>query len=261
MSSTFAGTTETSWRVTYPKDCVKYIEPFRRHFWDHDGVCALLDGFFREIGDVRTVCELGSGGGTNLAHLARRGYRCFGYDSNEESVRMSRARASASGEASQFEVLDFADRLPTRQFDAVVSLFVPISLSDMRALALRSYEIIRPNGYFACMLLAAEDAFEHVAQRSVNTTEHLEIDGIDVVRMNFFEKSGDRIHFEGIYLANEPSGVRMFKDRDTYDLVVSSNQLVLPEDRFELTSNQRIFGKPDQAPPMTYEVVQIYRKL
>lgn len=259
MASQSAATAD-SWRVTYPSDCVKYIEPFRREYWDHGGVCRLLDDFFKTQGDVRTVCELGSGGGTNLAHLAEHGYRCFGYDANEESVRMSRARAADRQESTEFELLDFASAVPDRSFDAVVSLFVPISLRDMRDLALKTHQIIRPGGYFACMLLAVEEPYHDVAERRTSTQEHLVIDGVDVVRMNFFEKSGDRIRFEGVYLANEPAGVRMFKDVDTYDLVSARQTLELPDDKFELLARERIYGKADQAPPMTYEIVEIYRR-
>src|SRR5215813_14506109 len=67
-----------SWIVSYPDNCVRYIEAFRRHFWDHAGVCRLLDEFFRADGNVHQVCELGSGAGTNMLNLAAYGYQCSG---------------------------------------------------------------------------------------------------------------------------------------------------------------------------------------
>ena len=146
--------TERTWKITYPDDCVKYIEAFRRDCWDHQGVCQLLHEFFSQQGNVDTVCELGSGAGTNLMHLCDYGYECFGYDSNQESIAISKSRAESNRKNIHFELLDFSKGLPNRQFDAVVSLFVPISLEDMEELTKRSLQIVKPGGYFASMLLA-----------------------------------------------------------------------------------------------------------
>jgi len=251
---------EPAWRITYPNDCIRYVEAFRRHFWDHNGVCKLLDEFFRDEGSVQTVCELGSGAGTNLGHLSDLGYRCYGYDCSIESVEMSISRAKAAAAPTEFRLMDFFNDLPEREFDAVLSLFVPISLADMRDLAMRAHRIVRPGGYFACMLLAVQEEFETVAENTVTTTEHLEIGGEDVLRFNFFAKDGNRVAFEGVYLANSPGGLRMFKDRDTYDLMSAANPFTLPESHFERISRQRVYGKPNQAPPMSFEVLDIYRK-
>jgi SAM-dependent methyltransferase len=252
---------ESSWRVVYPENCIRYIEAFRRHYWDHAGVTRNLHDFFGARGGVKSICELGSGAGTNLTHLSDFGYECTGYDANEESISLSQSRAVNSGRNIGFSLLDFAQELPGRQFDAVVSLFVPISLEDMRSLAERAHSIIRPGGFFACMLLAVEPEFEKVPAKTVSTTEHLEVDDATVLRFNFFDKQNDQIAFRGIYLVNEAGHLRMFKDTDRYDLLTSSRDFALNPSRYQHELRQRVFGKPDQAPPMTYEVIDIYRKL
>ena len=38
---------ESSWRVVYPENCIRYIEAFRRHYWDHEGVIRRPARFFR----------------------------------------------------------------------------------------------------------------------------------------------------------------------------------------------------------------------
>lgn len=251
---------EKSWRVTYPDDCIRYIEAFRRDCWDHQGVCRLLHEFFAQQGNVRTICELGSGAGTNLMHLCDYGYECFGYDSNQESVAISRNRAKSDGKDIQFELLDFAQRLASRQFDAVVSLFVPISLEDMEELIQRSWQIVKPGGYFACMLLAVLPEFENIPEHNVTNTEFLEVDGIPVTRFNYYKKHGHQIQYDGVYLAGEPQGTRMFQDRDRYDLLTKEQMLNIPETEYQHIYRTKIKGKPDQCPPMTYEVIDIFQK-
>lgn len=253
---------EHSWRVSYPQDCVRYIEAFRRHYWDHQGVCRLLEEFFSTRSDVQSICELGSGAGTNLMYLSRSGYSCFGYDANKESISISQERANQAGQDIEFTLLDFTSELPKRTFDAVLSLFVPISLADMESLALRAREIIRPDGYFACMLLAVLPEFADQTDNDVNTNEFLEVDGVDVLRMNFFHKRGHQISFDGVYLANEEGGIRMFRDRDRYDLLTSFEQkLNLPSNLYRHVDRYRIYGKKDQCPPMTYEVLDILQRV
>lgn len=253
---------ESSWRVLYPRDCVKYIEAFRRYYWDHRGVCRMLHEFFQGQVGVRAVCELGSGAGTNLIHLAEHGYVCSGYDMNPESLEIAKSRAVSAGHEVEFSHLDFASALPGQCFDAVVSLFVPISLGDMEALAWRARDIVRPGGFFACMLLALQPDYAEEKDNDISTSEFLEIDGVDVVRLNYFRKRGYQVEFDGVYLANEPAGLRMFRDRDRYDLLSSGEQLLaVPEAAYRHVYRRRVEGKKDQCPPMTYEVLDIFQRL
>lgn len=252
---------EKNWKITYPQDCIKYIEAFRRHCWDHQGACQILDEFFSQSGRVRTVCELGSGAGTNLMHLADYGYQCFGCDSNQESISISKTRAESNGKNIQFQLLDFANHLPNHQFDAVVSLFVPISLEDMEGLAQRVLQILKPGGYFACMLLAVLPEFEQVWEHKVTSTEFLQVDGIPTIRFNHYKKQGYQIEYDCVYFANELTGPRMFCDRDRYDLLLNNQMLNLPKTSYRHVYRTPVEGKPEQCPPMTYEVIDIFQKI
>lgn len=222
----------------------------------------MLHEFFQGQVGVRAVCELGSGAGTNLIHLAEHGYVCSGYDMNPESLEIAKSRAVSAGHEVEFSHLDFASALPGQCFDAVVSLFVPISLGDMEALAWRARDIVRPGGFFACMLLALQPDYAEEKDNDISTSEFLEIDGVDVVRLNYFRKRGYQVEFDGVYLANEPAGLRMFRDRDRYDLLSSGEQLLaVPEAAYRHVYRRRVEGKKDQCPPMTYEVLDIFQRL
>jgi 2-polyprenyl-3-methyl-5-hydroxy-6-metoxy-1,4-benzoquinol methylase len=249
------------WRVSYPSRCVVYVEAFRRHFWDHQGVCRLLDERFREMGTISSICELGCGAGTNLIHLATLGYECFGYDVSAESLDIAQAAALNAGVKVHFSQLDFFEVLPDRQFDAVVALFVPISLADMEQLARRVAPLVRPGGLFACMLLAVQPEFRDQVAAKRQSAEYLQILGKDVLRQNFYRKEGNLIHYEGVYFIGDEESVRMAVDRDTYDLVVDDAKLNPPGHMFKQQSRQRIIGKPEQCPPMTFEILDIFQKL
>lgn len=251
---------ENTWKVTYPEDCIKYIEAFRRHYWDHQGTCKLLDEFFSQQGNVQSVCELGSGAGTNLMYLDDYGYQCFGYDSNQESILLSQKRAESNEKNIEFNLLDFSKNLPNCQFDAVVSLFVPISLEDMEKLAQSCSQILKPGGYFACMLLAVLPEFEAIPEHNVTNTEFLEVDGTSVIRFNYYKKYGHQIQYDGVYFAGEPTGPRMFQDRDRYDLLTQEQMLKIADRGYRHIKRTKVQGKPDQCPPMTYEVIDFFQK-
>lgn len=250
-----------SWEVTYPDKCVRYVEAFRRHFWDHAGVCGLLHDFFQQGGGVRTVCELGSGAGTNMLNLAAFGYDCRGYDANSESVEISTARSHAQAGEVDFTLLDFTRSLPDRQFDAVLSLFVPISLQDMETLAHKASAIVRPGGYFACMLLAQQPEFRDHARERKQSTEFLTIEDKHVLRFNFYQKNGHQIDYEGVYVIGDANGSTMAVDRDTYDLIEPNQFLRISRDLYRFVKRERIYGKPDQCPPMTFELLDIYQRI
>jgi len=259
--SNFEFRPETTWKISYPEHCVKYIEAFRRHYWDHQGVCSLIHDFFSSKCNVRTICELGSGTGVNLMYLSDFGYECFGYDSNQESISISRKRSEAIGKNINFELLDFTKSLPERQFDVVISLFVPVSLVDMTRLLERSSQIVAPGGYFVCMLLSVLPEFEEINHHQETNTEFLRIENTPVIRFNFYNKEGHQIEYNGVYFAGEAQGTQMFCDWDRYDLLTKAQVLDLSNSCFRQVYRTPIQGKPYQCPPMTYEILDIFQKI
>lgn len=250
-----------SWKISYQSDCVKFIEAFRRDCWDHQQVCSVLHDFFHnQLYPIQTICELGSGAGTNLQHLHQFGYSCTGYELNSESIAISRNRANLNNQNIDFNQVDFFHDLPSNKtFDAVISLFVPISISDMEKLADRAFDIINPGGYFIAMLLMVSPEFQNVSSKKVEYTESLEVDGIPVVRFNRYEKSLNQIDYLCTYLAGIGSDLQIFKDTDSYDLLVPQQRL-RPKKEYSFITRKEISGKPNQAPPMTMEVIDLFQK-
>ena len=251
-----------SWQITYPEQTIKYIEAFRRKYWDHAGVCDMVaQAAQTHFGTTQvSLAELGCGAGTNLEHLHDHGFACFGYDRSEESIAICKRNAVESQRDIRYEQMNFDERLPARQFDVVVSLFVPISLSNMAELMDKASEVVKDGGLFICMLLACEEDYLGIPEKSVSNAEFMNIDGVDVLRNNIFTKKENLIEFQGAYFANEASGLRMFTDFDKYDLVTPSNDLP-SNTKFIKLARATVHGKPDQCPPMTIEVLDTYKKL
>ena len=252
---------DNSWEILYPDDCIRFIEAFRRKYWNHESVCTILDSFFKANSNIKTICELGSGGGTNLFALEKFGYNCLGVERNKESVEMSNNRAIESGSNVRFIEASFMDELNIEVQDAIVSLFVPISIADMKDLGLQAAPYIRKGGYFACMLLAVLPDYEEINHTSKYDMETLEVDGDRVIRFNFYVKNGNKISYEGVYIANSSGSPNMFVDKDIYELVNNERLIDFPDSMYTHVTRLPIIAKSGQAPPMTFELIDIYQKL
>ena len=96
------------------------------------------------------LLDLGCGPGTDLAELARSGYRVTAVDSSPRMVLEARGRADAEGLAG-VEVrhlgIEEIDRLAPRSWDAALSNFGPLNcVVDLPRAARRIGERLRPGG-------------------------------------------------------------------------------------------------------------------
>ncbi len=256
------GQDRDSWEIHYPEGAIRFIEAFRRQLWDHEGCCKIIDEFFcNHASHVKQVAELGSGTGTNLLQLAKRGYKCIGIERNQESFLLAQSKADELGLDIKFTQQSFSDPLEIPPQDALLSLFVPISSGDMVSLATNVAKHIKPGGYFICMLLCLQDQYRNIDKHSIKNFERVWVDDDVAIRFNFFDKDGPHIDYEGIYLAQQKSGLSMFVDRDIYQLTVPEAHLAVPDELYRHVKRVRVIGKPDQAPPMTYEIVDIYQRV
>lgn len=248
------------WTVTYPENSIICIEAFRNKLFDYEAIAMTVHDFFQEQRNpIRDVCELGAGTGPNLFRLTELGYRCLGVDSNRESVELARNRAAKTGADLTMVHMDFNEQLPDGQQDALLVLFVPLAITDMHSLALRASSFLRPGGYFMCIMLAADPTVPDEARHQ--DAEYAAVDDDNVVRLNFYEKKGNRIEWDAIYVAGNPSGTRMYKDHDTLDLLKGEQNLDLPVELYDHVKRLDLsFCKATQRPPMTIEVLDIYRR-
>lgn len=250
-----------TWEIKYPPNAIQYIDAFRRDVFDYEECAAALHEIFsaQERG-VSTVCELGCGTGSNLLTLAGYGYRGTGADASEESVELARQRAADRGLDAEFHLMDFREQLPEGPFDAVVVLFVPLSLGDMRDLAKRAQQIVRPGGLFCCVLLGEDPATAGPELRFHEDAEYVEHEGKPVARFNFYKKEGPQVEFNGIYLVpDDDQRAIMLRDRDHYDLIGDGRQLEVP-DGYEHVTDRKLQGGPRQHPPFTYESLEVFRR-
>ncbi|MGQ0839753.1 class I SAM-dependent methyltransferase [Actinokineospora sp.] len=127
------------------------------------------------LGDLRgrTVLELGSGAGSNLAHLATLGALCVGVD-----LAPSRATTAkqtwghlANLEFVTADVVDFLTTASTR-FDAVYSIFGAVWFTDPAILLPLVRDSMHPGGRFAFAHLPKLDDQPGATDRAVRKRHH-----------------------------------------------------------------------------------------
>jgi SAM-dependent methyltransferase len=111
------------------------------------------------LGDVtgRTVLELGSGAGANLAHLASLGARCVGIDlAPSRKAAAEQAWGDLAGlEFVTSDVVDYLTKVP-RQFDIVYSIFGAVWFTDPEILLPLVFDRLTAGGMFVFTQLPAE---------------------------------------------------------------------------------------------------------
>lgn len=252
-----------SWRITYPTGIISFLEAFRNKFLDYEEICRILDKFFKEQKvRIRNICELGSGTGTNLISLAQKGYNCLGLDSNYESIKIAHQRAHESGIDITFKHMDFFEKIPSKLQDAMLVLFVPLSIADMSKLAIRMAHRIRQGGYFICIMLGMATEVKHRRIAQYQDIEYVTIEKGIVIRFNFYSKLDRQVEWDAIYLIENEDRFRVAHDHDTFDLIMDDQILQLPKNLYHHMKRLNLTScKSCQCPPMTYEVMDFYQRV
>lgn len=247
--------------VVYPDDMIRYIDVFRRQFLDYSEVRTRLHDFLQtRPHKTETFCEFGSGTGTNLFGLEELGYKAIGVDSNSESVELAKQRAKERGSKVEFSHVNFHYQVPDIEVDCAIVFFVPLTLRDMSALAMRASKIVKKGGHFACMMLMPEPTNklgDHFQNMEFGT-----LGDETVVRLNFYNKTGTNIVWDTVYLVATDGRCRMVRDQDTMRLVEEQSRLIVPADMYKHVHRLDLSGcKALQTPPMTVELCDVYERL
>ncbi|NJQ04998.1 class I SAM-dependent methyltransferase [Streptomyces lonarensis] len=138
------GTTGIDWNRTY--ETGQYA-----HFWEIAHPSQELVGFLtaRPPGDGRTAVDLGCGTGSDVAELARQGYRAIGFDLSPAAVRIAGERAREADVEAEYRVGDvLALPLPDGSVDLLLDrgCFHHLGDEDRGRYAAEVGRVLRPGG-------------------------------------------------------------------------------------------------------------------
>lgn len=265
-----------SWEVSYSEGLVKYIDYFRKKYFQYDVFDTVIEGYIKK--NIKTngkkICSLGSGTGRHEVELSKLGYEVIGLERNAEAVKLSREyveECNANVKIMQCDFLkkDELDRVMEKigQVDIVVLLLIPISISDYAVAANNMAKWIKPGGVFVSDNFGYEDDIDTsrlVIESDVEVADNPNGDGY-AVRMNYYEYRGNLINWDAIYFYHDENNqLRMNRDHDILDVVPEEegvDPLNLDKNDFERLPNYRVTEcEAGLNPPHLYEYLVGWRK-
>lgn len=265
-----------SWQVGYPNGLIKYIDFFRKKYFQYEVLDVVIDNYIKKHIHTsgKKICSLGSGTGRHEVELAKLGYEVIGLERNEESVNIANQYIEECNVNVRIIKCDFmikedVDRVMSEigPVDIVALLLVPISISDYAKAANNLADWIKPGGVFVT------DNFGYtvdVDPKRLMFASNVEVanspDGDDyAVRMNYYEYKDNIVNWTAIYLYHDDDGkLNMKKDHDVLDVYPEQegvDPLELDSNIFELLPNHKVTECDESlCPPYLYEYLIGWRK-
>ncbi|HAU86877.1 MAG TPA: hypothetical protein DCW90_15715 [Lachnospiraceae bacterium] len=265
-----------NWEVNYPKGLIKYIDFFRKKYFQYDIFDNIVGQYIKEHSqfEPKTICSLGSGTGRHEVELAKLGYRVIGLERNEESVGIAKAYIEEQNSNVEIVKCDFLkkDELDTvmkqiGEVDAVVLLFIPISIESYAKAVKNMSKWLKKGGVFVADNFAYEEGFDDsnlVIESNVEVVDSPDKSGY-AVRFNYYEYKDLIVNWDAVYLYyDEDQKLTMKRDHDILDIIPVENEdpLKLDKKEFEILEN-RVVTECNQciAPPHMFEYLMGRRKL
>jgi SAM-dependent methyltransferase len=265
-----------SWQVGYPKGLMKYIDFFRKKYFQYEIFDVVLHEYFKK--NVRStgnrICSLGSGTGRHEVELAKLGYEVIGLERNDESVSIANEYIKACNSNVKIIKCDFlikedVDNVMNElgYFDIVALLLIPISIDDYSTAANNMAEWIKPGGLFVTDNFGYSveiDTSRLVIASNVEVANDPNGDGY-AVRMNYYEYKNNIVNWDAVYLYHDDENkLCMKRDHDILDVIPEQegvDPLNLDKDVFEMLPNYRVTECEEGLnPPYLYEYLIGWRK-
>jgi len=264
------------WEVNYPKGIVRYIDYFRKKYFQYDifdnVVCDYIKEHSKTGGNV--ICSLGSGTGRHEVELEKLGYHVIGLERNDESVKLAKQYIQDCNSTVEIIKCDFLDKdqvdsvmRKIGKVDAVVLLFIPISISSYSIAAKNMSSWLNKGGVFVADNFAYEQGFD---DSDLKIESNIEVaDSPDkkeyAVRLNYYEYKDNIVNWDAIYFYYDEDGkLCMKRDHDILDIIPENNSdpLSLNLNDYKILQN-RVVTECDEciAPPHLYEYLIGRRKL
>lgn len=268
---------ELSWEVGYPDGLVKYIDYFRKKYFQYDVLDSVVDNYIKNNSNlcVKKICSLGSGTGRHEVELSKLGYDVIGLEKNKESVEISNNYVQAQNTNVLIKECDFlneddVDKVMSQigMVDAVVMLLIPISISDYAVAANNMSKWIKPGGLFVV------DNFGY--EKEIDPSKLLIESNVEVandpysekyaVRLNYYEYKNNIVDWNAIYLYHDKDNkLCMKRDHDILDVVPEEegiDPLRLNKSEFEMVPTHKITEcEEGLTPPYLYEYLVGWRKM
>ncbi|WP_305139868.1 class I SAM-dependent methyltransferase [Thomasclavelia cocleata] len=220
---------EKSWNVTYPNGVIKYIDMFRKKYFQYPVFDKVVSKYIdsNSIIQCKKICSLGSGTGRHEVELAKLGYEVIGLERNEESLEIANKYIKQNNVNVQLHKCDFLkeDELDNvmaivGKVDAVVLLLIPISISDYKKAAINMHKWINNGGVFIVDNFGYED---YINPNELKITSNCEVASDDdsySLRINYYEYMNNIVNWDAIYLFYDEFGkLVMSRDHDILDII------------------------------------------
>lgn len=110
----------------------------------------------------KLVLDVGSGQGTNLYYMLKKGARAYGFDLAQTAITSSHEKLRKAGFSHQHAFLGNAETIPFKNntFDCATCLGVLHHTPNIRKAAQELYRVLKPGG-IACLMLYKKHTFPH----------------------------------------------------------------------------------------------------
>ena len=256
------------WEVNYPKGLIKYIDFFRKKYFQYDIFDKVVSDYIKNNTDIETkvICSLGSGTGRHEVELEKLGYKVIGLERNEESVAIAReyiAESKANVEIIQcdFLIREQVDKVMEQigKVDAIVMLFIPISIANYAVAATNMSKWLNVGGIFVADNFAYEKGFDDSSMKFESNVEvaNSPYNQGYAVRLNYYEYKDKIVNWDAVYIYyDEEEKLCMKRDHDILDVIPEEvvDPLLLDKSCYEILKNKTITECNEcMAPPHMYE--------
>ena len=163
-----------------------------------------------------------------MVGLAKRGYKCTGYDLTPERVEMAKARAKRAGISVELKQGD-ATKLPKdRKFDAILALYILFLLpsdEDVKSCLRQIRNSLLPGGIIVCNFYNPFTTGKHWmvdAIRQGHTLDESRVPGIritEIGRLNHYDPVRGIASIDETTIVEAADGRHLFRDREHFRLL------------------------------------------
>lgn len=220
---------DKSWSVNYPNGIIKYIDMFRRKYFQYPVFDRAVSQYINtnSLITCRRICSLGSGTGRHEVELAKLGYEVIGLERNEESLEIANEYIKENKANVKLYKCDFLKEKELNNVmekigmvDAAVLLLIPISIYDYKIAALNMQKWIKKGGLFVVDNFGYK---KNIDTKNLKITSNCEVASDNenyAVRINYYEYKDNIVNWDAIYLFYDDFGkLTMKKDHDILDII------------------------------------------
>ena len=266
-----------SWEITYPEGLVKFVDFFREKNFDYKNYDRVVKEYLDQYSSipVKSICSLGCGTGRHEVQLAKMGFEITGIERNTESFHIIKKEGVAPIEVIEASFLDrerLEDVLSDRKFDAILLLFIPLSIEDVKRVVDIFEKFLKPGGIILTnQFFGYPEGFEPNCTLSDcdfadNPFQERGISNEFSVRLNIYKYNDQIIDWTAVYIYYDSDHtLQMSRDHDIIEVLYKDtyeDTLKLPNcSTMELLPLREVTEcSPEMNMPKTSDYIVAWRK-